>query len=371
MSQVQRFEAVYQLAGSRKQALERAKDICLEQTVELPDALVPQTFIRQNVLGQVKSLRRVKGAHEAVIAFPAKTAAGELTQFLNVVFGNISLKPGIRLCGLKLNGEILKTFRGPRFGVAGLRKFLGIPKRPILCSALKPMGLSPKALADLAYEFALGGIDLIKDDHGLTNQPYARFQERVKLCAQAVNKANRKTGFRCLYVANVTAPADEIKKRTFLAKNAGAGGLMIAPGLTGYDAMRLLADDARLALPIIAHPAFQGSYVLNPQSGISHGVIFGVMARLAGADASIFPNFGGRFSFSQEECRELVDGCRTPMGNMKPIFPCPGGGMGLERVPEMIRFYGHQVIFLIGGALVQGDLIKNCQKFRALAEKDK
>jgi ribulose-bisphosphate carboxylase large chain len=97
-------------------------------------------------------------------------------------------------------------------------------------------------------------------------------------------------------------------------------------------------------------------------------VIFGEMARLAGADASIFPNFGGRFAFSPGECRDIVEGCRKPMGTIKPIFPCPGGGMGLKRVPEMIRFYGNQVIFLIGGALVQGDLISNCRKFRALAE---
>jgi ribulose-bisphosphate carboxylase large chain len=169
MSQNPRFEAVYRLVGSRKEALARAQDICLEQTVELPDALVPQPFIRQNVIGRVKSLKRLKGAHEAVIAFPQKTAAGELTQFLNVIFGNISLKPGIRLCGLKWSREMSKGFKGPRFGVAGLRKFLKIPRRPILCSALKPMGLSAKALADLAYGFALGGIDLIKDDHGLTD----------------------------------------------------------------------------------------------------------------------------------------------------------------------------------------------------------
>ena len=48
------------------------------------------------------------------------------------------------------------------------------------------MGLSATDLAELAYRFALGGIDLIKDDHGLTNQPFCPFEERVRRCAEAV-----------------------------------------------------------------------------------------------------------------------------------------------------------------------------------------
>ena len=166
----------------------------------------------------------------------------------------------------------------------------------------------------------------------------------------------------------MTAPADEIDKRAAQAKSSGAGGLLVAPGLVGFDAMRRLSENDRLGLPIISHPAFQGSYVLNRESGISHGVIFGEMARLAGADASVFPNFGGRFSFSQAECREIKEGCSRPMGKLKPIFPSPGGGMSLDRVPEMIRFYGNQVNFLMGGDLFRGGLVENCRKFRTLAE---
>ena len=34
--------------------------------------------------------------------------------------------------------------------------------------------------------------------------------------------------------------------------------------------------------------------------GFSHKVLLGILPRLAGADATIFPNFGGRFGFSVE-----------------------------------------------------------------------
>jgi ribulose-bisphosphate carboxylase large chain len=144
---------------------------------------------------------------------------------------------------------------------------------------------------------------------------------------------------------------------------------MVAPGLIGFDLMRELADDDSIALPILTHPAMQGSFVTS-SNGMSHGVIFGRLARLAGADATIFPNFGGRFSFSREECKEIADATSAPMGHLKSIFPAPGGGMGLDRVPEMVETYGKDLIFLIGGGLFKHgpDLVENCRNFRMMVD---
>jgi ribulose-bisphosphate carboxylase large chain len=233
------------------------------------------------------------------------------------------------------------------------------------------MGLPAEALAKLAYQFASGGIDIIKDDHGLADQLFAPFAERVKLCARAVQQANHETGLRCIYMPNITGPTEAMMRNAGYAKEMGAGGLLISPGLTGLDSMRQLADNDRLDLPIIAHPALQGSFVVNPDNGISHYALFGQIARLAGADASIFPNYGGRFSFSREECCRIAEGTVTPMGHLRPIFPAPGGGMSLARIPEMCELYGHEVIFLIGGGLYQygPDLVENCRHFRELVER--
>ena len=85
----------------------------------------------------------------------------------------------------------------------------------------------------------------------------------------------------------------------------------------------------------------------------------------AGADACIFPNFGGRFTFSQAACQDLVDGTARPMGSIKPIFPTPAGGMTLDRAPEMVDFYGPDAILLIGGDLhrPRPDIEATCRKF--------
>jgi ribulose-bisphosphate carboxylase large chain len=366
----ERFSVTYRLFGNEKDARAKAEDICIEQTVEFPADEVPEGVIRDHVFGRIESFER--GDQEsfvAIISYAVEIAAGELTQLLNVIFGNSSIKPGIRVENLDLPESLLSRYKGPRFGRNGIRKMLNVPERPLLSTAIKPMGLSCGELADLAYQFALGGMDMIKDDHGLTDQCCSPFEERVKRCSEAVAQANRETGGQSIYVANVTAPHAEVMTRARIAKDAGAGGLMIAPGLTGFDLMRELADDDSLGLPILTHPALQGSFVTGT-GGMSHGVIFGLLARLAGADATIFPNFGGRFSFSREECKDIFKGTEAPMGRIKSIFPAPGGGMSLARVPEMLETYGKDLIFLIGGGLFKHgpDLVENCRHFRKMVE---
>jgi ribulose-bisphosphate carboxylase large chain len=366
-----RFSVTYRLFGNEKEACVKAEDICIEQTVEFPGDLVPEGIIRDHVFGRIESFGPWgPDSYKAIISFAVEIAAGELTQFLNVLFGNSSIKPGIRVEHLDLPESLLRCFKGPRFGREGLRRLLNVPKRPFLSTALKPMGLSSKELADLAYQFTLGGMDLIKDDHGLSNQSCSPFEERVGLCAEAVQRGNKETGQCTIYVANVTAPQNEVVKRARIAKEAGAGGLMVAPGLIGMDLMRELADEERIGLPILSHPALQGSFVTS-SNGIAHGVIFGQLARLAGADATIFPNFGGRFSFSRDECRDIVHATKEPMGHLKTIFPAPGGGMSLDKIPDMLETYGQDLIFLIGGGLFRHgpDLIENCRYFRMMVEK--
>lgn len=365
----ERFRVVYALRGSAADARAKAEIICLEQTVEFPAQLVPAGDIRDHIVGRIEAFDQAgDDAFSATISYAVETVGTELTQLLNVVFGNISLLPGIRVQRLDLSPGML--WKGPRYGRQGLRQRLGVPERPLLCTALKPMGLAADELAQLANIFARAGIDLIKDDHGLADQPFGGYHERVRACVAAVERANRETGRRCVYVPNVTAPAGEIVERARFAMAAGAGGLLVAPGLVGLDSMRRLADDDAIGLPILSHPALLGSYAISPDHGIAHAALFGQLARLAGADATIFPNYGGRFSFSREQCVAIAEAAAAPMGQLRPIFPAPGGGMSLDRVPEMLQVYGRDVILLIGGGLHSygPDLGHNSRRFVRLVE---
>ena len=82
----------------------------------------------------------------------------------------------------------------------------------------------------------------------------------------------------------------------------------------------------------------------------------------------VYPNFGGRFSFSKEECLDIVDSCRFDLKKIKTIFPAPGGGMNFSNIPEMTSFYGNDVVYLMGGGLFKRspDLAENCRELSRL-----
>ena len=49
-----RFSVYYRIRGEYASALEKAKIIALEQTVEVNDELVPNGFIRDQAIGQIR-----------------------------------------------------------------------------------------------------------------------------------------------------------------------------------------------------------------------------------------------------------------------------------------------------------------------------
>jgi len=102
-----------------------------------------------------------------------------------------------------------------------------------------------------------------------------------------------------------------------------------------------------------------GSLVNSPKAGLTHAIVFGQLARIAGADITIFPNFGGRFSFSQRECLSIAQAAREELGHLKSAWISPAGGMSLDRIDDMIAVYGKNTAFLVGGALHRGNLSDN------------
>lgn len=367
-----RFAAEYHLHGDEATARARAEDICIEQTIEFAPELVPPGGIREHVLGRIETFEPLgPETYRAIISYADELAAGELPQLVNVLFGNISMKPGIRLAWLHLSPGVLAGFKGPRFGVAGLRRLLGVERRPLLATAIKPLGLSAAHLADMAYALALGGMDIIKDDHGLANQPFARFEERVARVAEAIARANARTGGRALYFPNVTAPFEVMLARIQYAQAVGATGLLLMPAYCGLDWMRRVAEDDAIALPVMSHPAFVGSYVLSPRNGASHAVIHGQLQRLAGADVSVFPNYIGRFaSYSREDCAGVARGCQHPLGALPPCWPAPGGGIDVSAFADMRAVYGPDVVYLMSSNLHRAgpNLTDTVQRLRARLE---
>lgn len=340
----------YRVRAAASDIERAARAIAYEQTVEVPEALVPPR-IRDEVVGRVEGIEPLgQESFRATISYDPALAAGSLPQLLNLVYGNVSLQSGIRLEELELPEGFLEGFSGPAWGAEGLRRALGVHGRPLLASALKPSGARPEELARLAGDLVRGGVDLVKDDQNLSDPSLADFHERVARCQEAVEEACRDAGRRALYCPVVNAREEELDRRLEAARRLGVRGAMLCPMLIGLDAVRALAERHRLL--ILAHPAFTGAYFQDRGHGVAPWTLLGTLFRLAGADVSIFPNRGGRFPFTAEDCARISAELRKPRAGLKPALPAPAGGMTFERLGEMASEYGEEAVFLVGGALL-------------------
>jgi len=358
--------ALYQVvADSREEAQRRAQDIAIEQTVEVTEALCERVFDR--TVASVEGIFEVGPSRWLVrISFPASVLSHEIPQVFSCLYGNISMKPGIRLLDISLCPDFARAFGGPRHGIEGVRRLVGAKDRPLLASAIKPIGLCVSELASFAHDLALGGIDIIKDDHGIANQAICPFEARVEACSEAVAKANAATGRKTLYCPTVTGPADQLIRRAERARDLGAGGLLLSPLVAGLDSMRAVSEAT--GLPVIAHPALSGVFFSSADHGIAPECLLGTIMRLAGADMVIFPGFGGRFPVGRDTCAKISQALRAELSFLAPAFPMPAGGMTLERLSELLDVFGKDVVFLIGSALYERspDLVANARYFRSL-----
>src|SRR5262249_5146713 len=149
-----------------------------------------------------------------------------------------------------------------------------------------------------------------------------------------------------LYVPSLSGDLDDMRRQIAIAGDAGIDTVMIAPMIAGLSNFHRLVRE-HPAVAFFAHPTLAGAARIAPP------LLLGKLFRLVGADAVIFPNYGGRFGYSPDTCRALARAALDPRDGLRPCVPVPAGGMSTERVGEMLAFYGADVMLLIGGALIE------------------
>lgn len=341
---MQRILATYRIHAPEQESRARADALATEQSVETPLAAIDDERVLSDVMATVEAIKPHGEFFDVTLGIAPVTTGAEASQLMNMLFGNCSLQAEVALVDVTFPEGYEKSFAGPRFGIDGIRTLAGVEGRALTCTAVKPLGSTVQHLAGLARTFALAGIDVIKDDHGIANQAYSPFEERVPAVMRAVREANAETGGNTLYAPTFSGGAAALEAQARIAKESGVKMALVAPMLVGIPAF--IEMQVHLDIPILAHPAFAGT------SRIAAPLLLGKLFRLFGADATIFPNHGGRFSYDRDTCLAIAGAAREPWHALRPCLPVPAGGMTVERVPEMLAGYGTDTMLLISGGLL-------------------
>src|SRR5262249_26639838 len=342
-----RLQAVYLVRCDARSIEERARAIAVEQSVEMPVSAIEDDFVRSEIVGRVETItERGKSLFEVRISLAVETVGRDPGQLINMLFGNTSLHEDVVLTDVAVPKELVESFGGPRHGLDELRRRVGAPARALTCSPLKPQGLPAGRLAELAKSFAQGGVDYIKDDHGLADQAYSPFAARVEAVAAALRSVAQSGGRATRYVPSLSGDLDAMRAQIALAKDVGVDTVMVAPMIMGFSNFhRLVRENPNNVF--VPPPPLAGAARLSPPLPV--GRVF----RALGAAPLGVPNYGGRFGYSPDTCRTLARAALGEREGLRPTVPVPAGGMTTDRVREMLDFYGAEVMLLIGGALLE------------------
>jgi len=306
---------------------------------------------------------------EVKIAYPEKLfEPGNMPGILSSIAGNIyGMKDltKLRLEDISFSTKLLRSFRGPQYGIHGIRRFTKVHDRPLFGTIVKPkVGLTAEQHAEVAWQAWTGGLDIVKDDENLVSLDFNEFDKRMKLTFQARDEAERFTGEKKIYLANVTAETDEMKRRALVVKRLGGEFIMIDILTAGWAAVQTMrAFCEKNSLAIHAHRAMHGALTRDHKHGISMLTIAKI-ARLIGVDQLHIgtANLGKMEGDSDEvlTIERLIEGSamkadevhqvlKQEWHGLKPTLAVASGGLSPLHIPALVDLMGVNIVAQFGG----------------------
>ena len=268
----------------------------------------------------------------------------------------------------------LQAFDGPRRNIEDFWRILGRPLHNggmIVGTIIKPkLGLRPALFAEACYQFWLGG-DFVKNDEPQGNQVFAPYRETMSLVADAMRRAQDKTGEVKLFSANITAddPMEMIARGEAVLEAFAGNEDHVAFLVDGYVAGPAAVTTCRRHFPdtfLHYHRAGHGA-VTSPQSKRGYtAFVLAKMARLQGASGIHTGTMGyGKMEGDPSDRaiaymieRDSADGpyYHQEWLGMKATSSMISGGMNALRLPGFFANLGHANVVQTSGGGAFGHL---------------
>ncbi|MBY8985203.1 MAG: type III ribulose-bisphosphate carboxylase [Candidatus Lokiarchaeota archaeon] len=292
--------------------------------------------------------------------------AENLPQILSAVAGNIfgmKVLKHLRLLDIRFPKIIVEKYKGPKYGINGIRKLTNVNDRPLLGTIVKPkVGLNEKEHAKVCGEAWRGGLDIVKDDENLTSMTFNKFEDRVIETLKVRDKVENEIGEKKLYMPNITAPLTTMKKRADFVIDNGGEYVMLDIVTIGFSALQDIREYlGNRDVVLHAHRAMHAAFTRSKKHGMTMLALAKLM-RLIGMDQLHTGTIVGKMEGGRQEVVEInkILTEQTIKGNnlsildqgwynIKSTLPVASGGLSPLDAPELMNFLGRDMVYQFGG----------------------
>ncbi|MBU1294835.1 MAG: ribulose-bisphosphate carboxylase large subunit family protein [Gammaproteobacteria bacterium] len=355
-----RFEVTY-LIHSFISLAQVAEKICNDQTTgtftKIPDISSRNVgcFSAEVISIEesfVSSLKQYRG--RVIISYPIDLCGYDLSAIFTIACGGVSsikVIERLKIADIQFTDQFVAHFQGPKFGIEGTYRKLGMSEGPVIGGILKPnIGITPADSANLVAQLVAADIDFIKDDEKLQSPPYSHVKDRIDAIMPVIDDWQQKSGKKVIYAFNIChSDIGEIERNHEYLKSKGGDAAVINVnqiGICGLDSINKFSD-------VILH-AHTNGLAFNERSdwGISFNVWQKVW-RLLGIDHLQINGIDGKYWQGNDSVMEAYYAMTQPFGHLSATLPVFCSGQWGGQVPETYNRTGKstELMYLGGGGI--------------------
>ncbi len=235
--------------------------------------------------------------------------------------------------------SVLSSFKGPKFGISGIREFTKVKDKPILGSIIKPKtGISPHVLLEMVKQLVDGGVNFIKEDEILSNPAFCKIEDRVPLIMDYLQ------GKDVIYSVSIHSDYPYILDRVKKVHELGGNSVHVNfwCGLGVYKSIR------ELDLPIFVHFQKSGDKILTNRNHDFHidWTVVCKLAALMGVDFIHAGMIGGYYKWEEQETMDAVS-----ILNRMNVMPALSCGFHPGLTDFVTNTVGQDYMANVGGAI--------------------
>mgnify|MGYP003110479160 CR=1 FL=1 len=235
--------------------------------------------------------------------------------------------------------QVLKLFKGPKYGIEGIRKYTNAYDKPIFGGIVKPkIGVTPEVLLEMVKEMVEGGVNFIKEDEIMSNPLICPLEERVPIIMDYLKDKD------VIYSVCINSDSPYLLDRVKKVHELGGNSVHVNfwSGLGSYKAIR------ELDLPIFVHFQKSGDKILTNKNHDFHidWKVICDLAGLMGVDFIHAGMWGGYMDDNEEELQDVIDTLHKR--NVLPALSC---GMHPGLIKAINKKFGINYMANVGGAI--------------------
>jgi ribulose-bisphosphate carboxylase large chain len=258
---------------------------------------------------------------------------------------------GLRLTSVVPGAALAAAVPGPLHGIPGTRAMADVPERPMLGSIIKPsVGLSIEETAERTRLLAEAGLDFLKDDELLADQPHAPLERRAEAVARVLEEVALATGRRPIFAFNVSG--DDLDAVVAGADRvAGTGGECVMVSLNQVGLAGVLALRRHTPLALHGHRNGWGFLARSRRWGMTFDA-YQALWRMAGVDHLHVNGFANKFWEPDPSVAASMRACVAELGGVAPALPVVSSGQwGGQAVDQYATVPTRDFMYMCGGGI--------------------